>query len=94
MQTSAANEVLTLLLQTDVSTLKGQIPLVVQDTLGGSVYSATDAWIQGPPEVTLGKEVTEYTWTFDCSDLKMYVAGSEGGFLGTAVNTISSALGL
>lgn len=94
MQTSEANETLNGLLLTDTSTLKGQIPLAIQDTLGGSTYSSTDAWLQGPPEISYGKEIAEYTWTFDCADLAMYVAGGEGGLLAGAVNSISSALGL
>ncbi len=94
MQTSASNEVLTLLLAGDTATLKGQVPLFIQDTIGGSAYFSTDAWIQGPPEVTLGKEVNEYTWTLDCADLEMYIKGGEGGLIAGAVNSISSALGL
>ncbi|NRA93811.1 MAG: DUF3277 family protein [Psychroserpens sp.] len=94
MQTSESNAVLSQLLATDTRTLKGQVPLVVQDTLGGSVYTSTDAWLQGPPEVSLNKGIEEYTWTFDCADLAMYVAGGQGGFVAGAVNSISSALGL
>ena len=94
MQTSEANEILSALLLTDETTLKGQVPLVIQDTLGGSTYSSTDAWLQGPPSVSLSKDVSEYTWTFDCGDLSMYVTGGEGGLVAGAVNSISSALGL
>ena len=94
MQTSEANETLTLLLKTDELTLKGQIPLIIQDTLGGSTYSATEAWLMGPPEVSYGKEIAEYTWTFDCADLAMYIKGGQGGLIAGAVNSISSALGL
>ena len=94
MQTAEANSQLDALHKTDVATLKGQIPVFIQDTLGGSTYSAEDAWIVGPPEVTLNKGVEEYTWTLQCENLAMYVAGGEGGFIAGAVNSISSALGL
>jgi hypothetical protein len=94
MQTSDANETLNGLLLTDVTTLKGQVPLVIQDTLGGSTYSSTDAWLQGPPSVSYAKEIAEFTWTFDCADLAMYIAGGEGGLLAGAVNSIASAVGL
>ena len=94
MQTSESNAILSQLLATDTKTLRAQVPLAIRDTLGGSVYTSTDAWLQGPPEVSLNKGVEEYTWTFDCADLAMYVAGGQGGFVAGAVNSISSALGL
>ena len=94
MQTSESNATLSQILATDTTTLRAQFPVFIQDTLGGSAYSATDCWIQGPPEVTLNKGVEEYTWTIDCADLAMYVAGGQGGFVAGAVNSISSALGL
>lgn len=94
MQTSEANEVLTGLLLTDETTLKGQFFVMIRDTIGGSVYQANDAWIQGPPTVTLKKGIEEYTWTIECSDLSMVIAGGQGGFISEAVNTISSTLGL
>jgi len=94
MQTSESNAVLSQLLATDTKTLRAQTLLAIKDTLGGSVYTSTDAWLQGPPEVSLNKGVEEYTWTFDCADLAMYVAGGQGGFVAGAVNSISSALGL
>ena len=94
MQTSEDNATLSQILSTDTKTLRAQFPVIIQDTLGGSVYSATDCWIQGPPEVTLNKGLEEYTWTIDCSDLAMYIAGGQGGFVAGSVNSISSALGL
>ena len=94
MQTSKSNEDMWQLHVADVATLKGQVPLHVHDTLGGSTYFAADAWIEGPPEVSLNKGVEEYTWTVQCENLSMYIAGNEGGLLAGAVNSISSALGL
>jgi hypothetical protein len=92
MQTSKSNEVLSNLLALDEKTLQAQTTVAVHDTLGASTYMSNDAWLQGPPEVSMNKGVEEYTWTFDCADLSMYIAGGQGSFLAAAGNTISSLL--
>ena len=93
-QTSDSNATLSGLLSTDTATLKGQFPMYIHDSLGGSTYSASDCWVEGPPSVVLNKGIESYEWSIYCSDLAMYVAGNKGGFVAGAVNSISSALGL
>lgn len=48
-----------------------QGPLIVRDPSGGTLYTADDAHVKRPPDITLGAshEDGERTWTFTCANL-------------------------
>lgn len=78
LQTSGANAALSALFNTDdlVNGGLATIPVGIFDGSGGSLASASQAWIKSMPEMILGKEVSERVWVLSCADLKLFHAGN------------------
>lgn len=55
----------------DDSTGFGTFPIVVNDTLGTSLCSSTDAFIMRPPTITYGRDVSTVEWQVMCGTLNI-----------------------
>lgn len=77
-QTSPSNEVLSGLLADDELNGNGVFPIMVKDISGTTVLFSGTGWIQKPPSVEFGKEISNREWVIDVSDLHMTVAGNTG----------------
>jgi Protein of unknown function (DUF3277) len=66
MQTSESNDFLSTMLNLDKATPGGQgvASFVVEDLDGTTVFNSQEAWIEGPPKLTLDGEPTERGWPF------------------------------
>lgn len=71
MQTSACNDLLSALLNVDTAAPKGAgvVPLYIRDRNGRALYTAAQAWIAGPPQVTYDGEATVRAWKIRCARL-------------------------
>ncbi len=78
LQTSAANDLLSALVNIDDLANGGQgiVPITVVDLSGRSLAAATQCWIKTIPEATFGKEVSERVWVFTAADLRMFHGGN------------------
>jgi hypothetical protein len=77
LQTSKANDLLSVLLATDDLSNDGApvLPIGIMDGSGRSLAVATQCWIKTIPEATFGKEVSERIWVFSAADLKIFHGG-------------------
>ncbi len=75
-QTSPSNDVLSGFMLLDETKGAGVVPIICKDNSGRSTFFAATGWVQQPPEVEFGKEITEREWVFDCTDLDIFVGGN------------------
>lgn len=77
MQTSITNDFLTskMLLDEAPGSL-GKFPVVITDAHGLTVLAATEVWVQQPPSVEYGKEMSDRVWTLEAGDIDFYVGGT------------------
>lgn len=77
LQTSKANDLLSVLLATDDLSNDGApvLSIGIMDGSGRSLAVATQCWIKTIPEATFGKEVSERIWVFSAADLKIFHGG-------------------
>lgn len=75
MQTSASNAALTTIAKLDELGNAGAVAVMVKDTSGSSVYSASQAWLVKPPTAELGREAGAREWVFETGELEW----AEGG---------------
>lgn len=76
MQTSAANAALSAIAKLDEIGNAGAVPVLVKDTSGSSVYSASQAWLVKPPTAELGREAAAREWVFETHELKWFEGGN------------------
>lgn len=79
LQTSAANDALSALLNMDSLGLEGDavFPISVVDMSGRTVISGSDCWIQTPPPVAFSTNaVGERVWIFASAALQLYIGGN------------------
>lgn len=78
MQTSAANALLSALLNVDqaASNGAGVAPILIRDRQGLSVFAAPEAWIEGPPAVAYGREPGAREWAIMCANPKRFDGGN------------------
>jgi hypothetical protein len=77
MQTSTLNSQLNAIAQLDMNASNGAGVGVFEckDNTNGDTYFAASAWLQSPPEVELGMEVTDRMWTILCERLEFAPGG-------------------
>lgn len=78
LSTSGANDKLSSFFLADSLTVDGTPigTVVIADTSGRTVISATQAWLKKLPDMGFGKEVGERKWIIDCADLKILAGGN------------------
>ncbi len=78
MQTSSGNQALAALSNLDRSLPNGAgiAPFLVTDGNGDSLYEASSAWIQKPPDVSMDRTATPREWQLRCADLIRFDAGT------------------
>jgi hypothetical protein len=78
LQSSPAVNELSALLALDNFLFDGDIlvPIaIVSPGTGAEVVASTQSWLKTPPEIVFGKEVNDRTFVFDCTDLRLSLAG-------------------
>lgn len=76
LQSSASNDVLSGYALADELSNSGQVPVMVKDNNGTSIYVSEAGWIKKMPDAELGKELGERTWIIECGALDMFVGGN------------------
>jgi structural protein KPP10_ORF10 len=76
LQGSESNLVLSNFLNIDENTGAGAVPAIVKDNTGGSVQSATTAWVLKPAKVNYGTAHESRVWTIDCAQLVSSISGN------------------
>lgn len=66
LQTSEANDILSSIHSIDIATGSARIELTLKDSSGTSIFSSTEAFIQGFPEATFSGEFSYRVWTINC----------------------------
>lgn len=59
----------------------GVAPITVADLSGRTVISASASWLKTAPPVAKGKEIGEYKWVFDCSEMEIVYGGANSNSL-------------
>lgn len=75
-QTSASNDYLSTIHNTDKMTGNGVLPLTITDLNGTTLHFWAEAWISTDPSWGFGNDVTERQWTFHTGQQS---AGNYGG---------------
>lgn len=73
---SAYNDIFSALASADELNDEGVVPIALKDLKGSSTAFAGQAWVKKIPGRTVGKEVGEVEWEFDCSVLNLFIGGS------------------
>lgn len=78
MQTSAQNDPLSVLYQTDINAPNGAgvVPLYIRDRSGRSLHTAAEAWIEKAPDSTYDRTPTVRVWQIACAELVNFVGGN------------------
>lgn len=79
MQTADANLGLTALsnlYRSAAGSVGGIVPLFVKDQNGLSIYTAENAWISRPPDVSFDRAPTSREWQIRCANLKRIDGGN------------------
>ena len=77
MQTSETNDILSGYAIADESNFSnGTFPITITDGNGATLLSGLQSWIQKQPDVELGKDLSERTWTIETGELLMNVGGT------------------
>lgn len=75
--TSAANDELSAIANLgNFGTFSAPIPILVVDTSGRTVITATKCWLEKAPTVTFGKEIGDREWVFGAGDLLLSIGGN------------------
>ncbi len=77
-QSSASNDVLSALFNTDILSPSGDgiFPLMVKDNTGRSILAAEKAWIVKPPTSTFAREAENREWVFETDAMIHNVGGN------------------
>jgi Protein of unknown function (DUF3277) len=78
--TAQTNEVLTALSYIDKKTGRGKLPLLIKDNSGTSLFYATQAWVEGTPDMEFNLDVGVRTWVFSCIGVSEIVGGNQSLF--------------
>lgn len=73
--TSKSNDYLSNCYNLDRSTGKGQLPLLVKDLSGTTLFFASEAWVTNMPEAGRGRQITEMSWTIATGAVEAPVFG-------------------
>jgi len=78
MQTSSGNQALSTLSNLDREAANGVgiTPLLIADKNGDTLFTASSAWIQKPPDVSFDREATAREWEIRVGDLVRFDAGT------------------
>ena len=85
-QTSPSNDVLSGFMIADEAGDNGVVTVLVKDTIGRTLHSASSAWVQKMPDQDFSKEIEEREWVLDCARIDSFVGGNSqqtGGNGGT-----------
>jgi hypothetical protein len=76
LQTSRSNDFLSLLARADEAFGAGQVPVIIKDNRGTSIYTAPNAWVQKQADSEHGAKVAMRVWVFRTNLLDMAVGGA------------------
>lgn len=76
LQTSASNAILSAFMLADELSNSGVIPIFIKDALGTTTLFSAEGWVKKPPTVSYDKELTDREWTFDLSNVDIFVGGN------------------
>ena len=76
LQGSESNLVLSSFHNIDENTGAGAVSVIVKDNTGGSIHSATTAWVLKPAKATYSTAHEARVWTIDCAQLIQSIAGN------------------
>lgn len=76
LQSSASNDTMTALLNTDVATGKGFVPFLLKAAPDRTLIASEKAWIKGKPSVKFSKGVEEREWTIRIINVAATIGGS------------------
>lgn len=91
-QTSAANDMLTLIHTVDLKTGLGKFPLFIKDGSGSSLFFATNCWIEKLPDLVFTTGIEARVWSIKCSFAAMTVGGNSDSTLSDILGIGSLAL--
>ncbi len=76
-QTSASNDVLTRLMQTDrISGGFGLFPITIADLRGRTLFTSSEAWVVKMPQAEFGKEVGKREWNVETASSAYFLGGN------------------
>ena len=75
LQSSASNEVMSWILDSDVSEGTGRIALTLKDKSGSSVFSSVEAYITGYPTASFTGQFEYRQWELFCQTTSTYTIG-------------------
>lgn len=79
LQTATANaglSVLSNLFKLSPNSAGAIVPFLVKDQNGGSLYTAQNAWIMKPPDVSFDRTAQTREWQIECANLVRFDGGS------------------
>jgi hypothetical protein len=78
LQTADENDLLSLLLNTDVNAPNGAgvVPLFLRDRQGRAKITAASAWISEPPKVVFSRGAEAREWKIDVADAERFDGGN------------------
>lgn len=75
LQTGEANDILSDIVTQDLTLGTGRISLTLKDGSGSSIFSSSEAYITGYPEVVFSDDFEYRVWTLRCSTSEGWTVG-------------------
>lgn len=100
-QSSASNNILSVIHNIDVVTRMGKFPLMLRDAMGQTSFFSATTWIEEIPDVTFSNQMETRTWVFGCASAALTIGGNantteieDGLLLGSSLLPIFKEFGL
>lgn len=77
MQSSASNNILSMLYNIDAATRVGKFPLFIKDGRGQTTFLSATTWVEQLPDVNFGSGMETRTWIFGCADASLMIGGND-----------------
>lgn len=77
-QSSASNDVLSLIAKGDELSGTGVLPLNIKDANGRTTIVSAFGWIRRVPSTSFSKDIETREWIIDCDRLQIFVGGNNG----------------
>lgn len=74
--TSASNDVLSVLSTADQLTQMAKFPMIIKDLNGSSLFFSTSCWIQSSPSIDFDTNISTRQWTIVAHGASMFTGGN------------------
>lgn len=89
LQTELANEVFSLIHQSDIENGTCRLEITLRDMTSSSFFNTTTGYILSYPDMTNGQDISTVNWTIACDESQMQLGCAQNAAIGIVENGIA-----